>query len=248
MGKWNIPLTDLYAMNHQEAFATALVRYAQKAGKEIPGEKSPYNEFYYGTIQEWLGDFELKFVHIVRNPFDATASLKNFHNVSSSVEKRKKRPLDISLHCRNWSRSTSMGLARARYDAEAYYLLKYEDLTTNPMAITRELCTFLGVGFEQERMLNLSDFDGHRDNTSFAQNQGEKHPEFSAIRKPASRKHYLTDSEVKMVGSICGELARALGYDDDDFESPPYERATVGQVQKLKQKLGRRLRGRVQSA
>jgi hypothetical protein len=240
---WDIDLTDLYSKSHKEAFSTLLVRYASSIGKEIPGEKSPHNEFYYEIIQEWLEDFELKFVHVVRNPFDETASQKHFHEASFRKDKRKAKSLHVPSHCRNWARSASMGLARARYHPEGYYLLKYEDLATYPTDTIRELCTFLGVDFEQERMLNLADFEGHGNNTSFQEQQAKKHPEFSAIRLPASRKHYLTASEIRAVASICGELARALGYRDNDLQSLPPEHPPPTAVKRLRRAVSRRVSG-----
>ena len=228
--RWNVDLSDLRSQEHREAFIGALVRYTENAGKEIPGEKTPGNEFYYDIIQEWLSDFELKFVHTVRNPFDVMASFKHSHIRHDSH--RKGYP-GLPAHSRNWVRSASMGLARAHCNPEGYYLLKYEDLATDPVAATQDLCVFLGVDFERERMLNLSDFEGRRDNTSFPQDRGEKHKGHSVIRKPESRKHYLTDAEIGIVSSICGELARALGYDDDDFRSSPPEHASLSITRRL---------------
>lgn len=228
--RWDVDLSDLCSQEHREAFVGALVRYTEKAGKEIPGEKTPLNEFYYDIIQEWLSDFELKFVHAVRNPFDVMASFKHSH---IRHDNHRKGYPGISAHSRNWVRSVSMGLARAHYNPEGYYLLKYEDLATDPTGTTQDLCAFLGVDFEHERMLNLSDFQGRRDNTSFPQDRGKAHKGYTAIRKPESRKHYLTDAEVHIVSSICGELAHALGYDDDDFGPSFPEHTDLGITRRL---------------
>lgn len=224
MKSWNIDFCDLYFREHRDVFIAALVRCAESLGKVIPGEKTPFNEFYYDIVREWLNDFELKFVHILRNPFDATASYKHFGQATFRRGKSNGRTSDISAYCRNWVRSAYIGLTRARYDSERYYLLKYEDLAADPINTTRDLCEFLGVDFEEERMLSLSDFSGHRDNTSFSQDRGRKHAEYSVIRKPKNRKNYLTDSELRVVSAICGELAEALEYVDDDFRSSPPER------------------------
>ena len=231
LGQWNVDFSDLHDRKHREVFIDALVRYAESIGKEIPGEKSPLNEFFYDTIREWLNDFELRFIHVMRNPLDAIASLKHaaFRNVN-----RRRNTIDVSARSRNWVRSVSMGLARAHCNSEGYYLLKFEDLATDPVSTTQELCEFLGVDFEQERMLSLSDFEKYPDNTSFAQNRGKKHQEYGAIHKPESRKHYLTDSEIRIVSSICGELARALGYEDENLKCSPPERGSSGTMKKLR--------------
>jgi hypothetical protein len=234
--RWGIDLSDLRSCDHREAFIGALARYTESVSKEIPGEKTPLNEFYYDIIQEWLRDFELKFIHVVRNPLDAMASFKHF----TTRRDDRKSYAGISAHSRNWARSVSMGLARAHRNPEGYYVLKYEDLATNPVSVTQDVCAFLGIAFEKERMLGLSDFEGHRDNTSFPQNRGRTHEKYSDIRKPESRKHYLTDSEIHIVNSTCGELALALGYQDEDFEFLPPERASLGIMRRLRQAVKRR--------
>jgi hypothetical protein len=236
--RWDVDLSDLRSQGHREAFVGSLMRYAQHAGKEIPGEKTPLNEFYYDVLEEWLGGFELKFVHLVRNPFDAMASFK--HSTIRHNARRNGYP-GLSTHCRNWVRSVSIGLARARYNPGGYYLVKYEDLATDPTGEAKDLCAFLGVEFEKERMLGLSDFQGHRDNTSFPEDRGEEHERYRAIHRPESRKHYLSDSERQVVGAICGELAHALGYEDDDFNSSPPEETRLGVIRRLSQAARRRL-------
>jgi len=234
---WNVDFSDLYSREHRDVFITSLVRYTESVGKEIPGEKSPLNEFYYDIIQEWLKDFELKFIHLVRNPFDVMASYKH----ATLGGKRSIRPATPE-GCRNWYRSVAMGLARARFNPEGYYLLKYEDLATDPISKTREVCAFLGVDFEKERMLSTSDFREHRDNTSFQQATGKRHNEYSVIRLAESRKHQLTDSEIHVVSSICGELAWALGYDDEDCRPSLPERPSKSLGSNVKRKLGRVVR------
>lgn len=240
--RWDIDLSDLCSRGHREAFICALVRYAEHVGKTIPCDKSPLNEFYYDIAQEWVNGAELKFVHMVRNPFDVMASYK--HSTIRGDDRYKAYP-GILAHCRNWNRSVSMGLARAHYNPQGYYLLKYEDLAIDPVRITSELCSFLGVGFEKERMLSLADYAGHRDNTSFPQEHSRQHESYAAIRQPKSEKHLLTTSELHTVSSICGELAKALGYGDGDYRSLPPERLPLGSKERLKRVVRRRILSRL---
>ena len=67
-------------------------------------------------------------------------------------------------------------------------------------------------------MLSLSDYSGHRDNTSFTTNDQSGSDESGRVRPIESRKGYLTQQEIQSVASMCGELARAIGYEDEDFD------------------------------
>lgn len=224
LAQLGIDLSELYALEPKEAFITTLMRYRDSVGKEIAGEKSPLNEFYYDLIQDWLQGFEVKFIHLIRNPVDMMASFKH---APFRGEKRHKSISGIAALSRNWYRSVALGLARARSEPEGYFVLKYEDLLNDPAGLTETLCAFLGVDFEPERMLNLADYHEHRDNTSFPDDP-QTQPAAHAVRSLKSRRAHLDRSELHTVISICGELAQALGYTDEDFRSSPPERPPSG--------------------
>ena len=97
--KWGIDFSDLYTLDHQKAFIRTLERYALAIGKEIPGEKTPFNEFYYPMIKDCLKEFDLKFIHLVRNPLDVMASYKHF---SSRKNQKKYKLNSIKAHIVNW--------------------------------------------------------------------------------------------------------------------------------------------------
>jgi hypothetical protein len=180
--------------------------------KKIPGVKCPCNEFYYQTIQEYLCDFEIKFIHLVRNPFDMVAS---FQNSPYSHDNIKKNPDNIEVHSRNWCRSVSLALARAHYHPQGYFVLRYEDLAKNPEKEAKTLCDFMGVGFSEKRMLEAEDFAYYGANTSFGRQDRKAKNKF--VKPPKSRKSYLVNSQIQLIKSICGELAHAIGYEDQDF-------------------------------
>ena len=217
---WHVDFSDLYPLEHRDAFIKTLERYTENLGKDIPGEKSPLNEFYYEIIEDWLQGYDLKFIHMLRNPFDMLASYKH-----APFRREKPRKIDpvLPVNARNWWRSAAFGLARSRFQPERYYLLKYEDLTADPVAVTRDLCQFLGVEFESDRMLNLTDYKQYKDNTSFPTVAALETREVGAVRQAESRKQYLNPAEIQTIGAICGELARGLGYEDEDFKSMPPE-------------------------
>jgi hypothetical protein len=223
--KWEVDLAPYRDSTPQEAFVGVLEDYTKKVGKEISGEKTPLNEFFFDELLKYFAEHELRFIHLVRNPFDVLASYKHM-----KVLKRDQNYdlNEISFHMRNWQRSMILGLARANTHPDQYLVLRYEALATEPVALTKKICEFIGVDFEEERMLQLSDYSGHRDNTSFATAQGSEHETYQAIKAPVSRKGHLNETEIRRICETCGEAARAFGYDDPDFEVFPPERGNSG--------------------
>ena len=102
----------------------------------------------------------------------------------------------------------------------SYCMVRFEDLTNDTETVAAKLCAFLGLEFERDRMLNLSDYQGQRDNTSFTLHASGADDE-SKVKQLDSRKGHLSGAEVSAVGSICGEMARAIGYEDPDFDRAP---------------------------
>lgn len=231
LADWKVDFSDLYPLEPREIYIKALQRYALQAGKSIAGEKSPFNEFYLDTIESWLADFDFKFVLMVRNPLDVLASYKHkpFGDDLDTDDDSW-----VPAFVKNWHRSVCLGLAKSYIHPEHYFVLRYEDLTRDTTKKTEELCAFLGVEFEQKRMLNLSAFASNKNNTSFARNYAVSSD--TKIYAPPSRKNYLSKNEIAQVGRTCGELAWALGYEDEDFRpAPPQHKGATG----FKQKFGR---------
>jgi hypothetical protein len=221
--QWNIDFQPFLSLAHPEAFRVALARYAEVNGKAIPGEKTPLNEFHYDLITQWLKGYDVRFLQMVRNPLDAIASHKH---APFRGDKRGKQ-IDVRSECGRWRRSVSIGLARAYAHPENYHVVRYEELTADPAGVTRTLCDFLGVAFEEARMLSLSDYAGRSDNTSFGHADVDPRVEHPAIHQLGTRKHHLTDAEQAVIARLCGELARALDYEDAELRRRPADRTTA---------------------
>ena len=211
--------SSVWDLPSQTAFRRSVDLYADAMGKDVPGAKAPFTEFYYDTYAQWLQGGEVYFLHMIRNPFDVAASWIKSH-IHKSVHNYKDA---ASVSARNWYRSASMGLARAVRDPAHYRVLKYEDLVADPLSVATNLCLFLGLDFEQDRMLNRVDFPYYQSNSSFASQEAQGSQD-TAIFKTSSRKQHLGSQEIAKVSAICGELARCLGYDDEDFRTRPHER------------------------
>ena len=222
--RFPLDVSDLYSASADQVFRDLLSRHAESIGKPIAGEKSPGNEFYYPAIMNCLKGIDTRFIHLVRNPFDAIASFKHAHFCTK--ENHDTLLKGIAARAETWKRSLSLGLARALFQPQAYCLVKFEDLTNDSVNTTARLCEFLDVEFERDRMLSLSDFSKNRDNTSFSNSDSTRPTSAAAdnsnrIHALESRKGYLTEQEIQLVGSICGEMAQAIGYEDEDFNAVP---------------------------
>lgn len=234
--------SSLFNLEHGAVFRATLMRYADALGKDIPGAKAPFAEFYLDHYEDWLSGDELRFIYMLRNPFDNLASLKHSH-----IHKDWQNFEDLlDVHARNWLRSVSIALAHERSDPERFLVLRYEDLVNDPVQHGDAICRFIGVDFEEASMLNRSDYAYHDTNTSFPEQYAARQDKSRYIYAAESRKNALTRAEIERIGSLCGEVALALGYADPDFvASPPDQPGRLNSPTRIR-RLARRILRRLQ--
>ena len=235
---WHVDdVSFVHDLDHGAAFKAMLCRFAEERDKDIPGAKAPYSEFFIDDYKRWLPDHDLKFIYVIRNPFDVIASLRhshihtNWHGYTDLVE----------VQCRNWVRSVSLSLARTHIEPGNFCIIRYEDFVAEPEKSAAEICEFLGVSFEKESMLNRSSYSYHDTNTSFPAEFAARKDKDTYIYKPERRKTTLSSTEIRLVGRICGELAASVGYEDPDLRTAGPGK--MGKISKLTQ--ARRLPGRI---
>ena len=231
--------SSIFNLEHGAAFRSTLIRYADALGKDIPGAKAPFSEFYLDQYEDWLSGDELRFLYMLRNPFDNLASLKHSH-----IHKDWQNFEDLlDVHARNWLRSVSIALAREWSDPQRFLVLRYEDLVDDPVQHGNTICRFLGVDFEEASMLNRSDYAYHDTNTSFPEQYEARQDKSRYIYTAASRKSALTRAEIEKIGGLCGELAVSLGYADPDFvRSPPEQPGQLNSPARVRRLVRRVLR------
>jgi hypothetical protein len=217
---WKVrDFSTIFDFDYGAAFRQALLLYAQGVGKELPGAKAPYSEFYLDLYEEWLTDHELRFITVIRNPIDVIASLKHsqihshLHGFRNLVE----------VQSRNWVRSVSLVLGKEHDKRTQFCAVRYEDFVSDPESTVSDLCRFIGVDPEIEPMLNRSDFAYYDTNTSFPQSYADRSDTHTYVYQPESRKQSLSRNDISVIGRICGETARSLGYKDPDLLAGPPE-------------------------
>jgi len=122
------------------AFVALHDRAAAHAGKSRWADKNPENVLYLVEWQRLLGDSWV-FVHVVRNPLDTLASIKE-------VEFPRAIPAELSSRIAFYQRYTQAGLEFGAKHPDRYYRLLYEQLVRSPKATVEDLMRWLGETFE----------------------------------------------------------------------------------------------------
>jgi hypothetical protein len=131
------------------AFVDLHERAAARAGKPWWADKNPENVLYLNQWQRLLGDNWL-LIHVVRNPLDTFASIKEVKfplTVPSSIEAR------IVFYLRY----VEAGLAFGDIHPDRYCRIVYERIVDSPRPVLDELMRFLGERFE-EGQLRFNEF------------------------------------------------------------------------------------------
>ena len=109
------------------AFVSLHERAASVEGKLRWADKNPENVLYWSQWQRLLGD-RWVFVHVVRNPLDTIASIKE-SNWSRSI------PTDLDERIAFYMRYTQSGRDFGMMHPDRYYRVVYEDLIAHPPGV-----------------------------------------------------------------------------------------------------------------
>jgi hypothetical protein len=210
---------------YRDLFVFALDLYRRRVGKPRAGEKSVYNHQWLGVLDTWFDDY--RFVHVVRNPVDAFASVKWFKRGTPLPNK-----VDLIPWLHEWNESATLALHRSHARPDRYCLVRYEDLVARAPEVLEDVCRVVGVRPEPERMLAAEERESS-DNSSFAEERGQ--PDYSGrIRRSdrIDRAARIDRHELDAIRSVCAPLAHLLGYD-------------VGSIRTRRGSLGQPVPGRV---
>ena len=160
-------------------------------------EKTPSNEYYAPRIFAWWP--EARCIHIVRDPRDNYASYQQKQGSWSAGK--------FSAH---WNRSTAAGcLNEADYGDDRYWLLRYEDLVTEPEKTLGQICQFLGIEDHPTLRKPTRVGDLWRGNSMFA-------AEFQGISSAAVGrwKEQLPASQAGVVQTASRQYIKRFNYQD----------------------------------
>lgn len=126
------------------AFVTLHERAAARAGKLRWADKTPENVLHLPEWQRLLGE-RWVFLHVVRNPLDTLASIR---------EARFPRTIPAELDARItfYRRYTEAGLEFGARHPDRSRRVLYEDLAASPEGTLRLLMEWLGEAFEPDQL------------------------------------------------------------------------------------------------
>ena len=205
--EWGVAPDDLRRrMPRDPSFAEAIDAvyrtYAEARGKRRFGDKTPAYMQSLDLLERVFPD--ARYVHIVRDGRDAGLSFVSMRRRARFNWSRPRRLGDFACQ---WDREVRGARRFGATTAHGRYLeVRYEDLVAEPERFLREVCTFLGLGFEPEML------EYHRcvDASTL-----EDHPRLAQPPTVHVRdwREQMAPKEVERFEAIAGALLDELGYE-----------------------------------
>ena len=173
--------------------------YAQGQEKSRYGDKTPLYMQHLDVLPRAFPD--ARYVHIVRDGRDAALSMLAMRRKPRFNLSRPRRVGDFACAWQREIRDAQrFGLAHA------YSELRYEDLVVEPEARLRDVCDFLGLGFEP----GMLQYHRREDPALYAD-----HPRLAQppVRDARSWRKEMHDEDAELFEAIAGDLLTELGYD-----------------------------------
>jgi hypothetical protein len=123
-----------------------LLPTADRLGKRLVSEKTPNNVHVFDDLADVFGD--AKFVFVVRDPRAVLYSMRQVGSRATAAGSVVHVGGDALLDLDAIDGSVSAGDRFATSNPERCYVVHYESLVSEPDAVTRDLCRFLGIGFQ----------------------------------------------------------------------------------------------------
>jgi hypothetical protein len=132
--------------------------FADHFGKPIMGEKTPIHFRYVPTLMEWFPDG--KVIHMLRDPRAIFFSeLRTRREEATTTPFKQLKRVDFLFKLYIVLQTTAIWFESAircfRYKQrypDRYYLLKFEDLTSDPEKHIEQVCDFLDVEYQDEML------------------------------------------------------------------------------------------------
>jgi hypothetical protein len=126
-----------------------LISFANKQNTRLLSEKTPESVLVFSELAEVLPD--ARFIHVVRDPRATIASLLE---VGKKAKQKGKTPpaqtRNINAAIKAVKKSLEEGLGAIEKVPDRLLTIRYEDLASEPEAVTKKVCSFLQIEWQPE--------------------------------------------------------------------------------------------------
>lgn len=185
--------------------------HARSQGKPRWGEKTAFDAFYLGPIEELCGDHAY-FICVQRHGLDVACSLqdlceKNGGYLSELHEYVKRYPRLLEAFAHVWVDLTEAVRGFAARHPENSVTIRYEDLAARPEEVLKPVFEFVGESWEPGVLESLV----RRDEIGLGdwKTYGKKRIDSASVGRWRS----LSGAAVGMLAQICNPTLSACGYD-----------------------------------
>lgn len=143
-------ITDYSPKTYSEITKCVYISFAKQHGKNplLIGDKNNFYLDYFSEIKELYTD--AKFICIIRDGRDVACSYRALNEKAIDSIYAPKLSSDIQVIAEEWKNNN---LKIIHYSDEATFIVKYEDLISNPRLALQKICHFLGEKYDSA-MLN----------------------------------------------------------------------------------------------
>lgn len=210
---------DEVVLERLRAFAFSFLEdYAERAGKPRWAEKSAFDIFDLAPIERLCAD-RVRYVGIVRHPFDVAASCKEFCDAAGVYPApmhaylcRFSQPVEAFLH--SWADTTRALVDLGRRRPERCIVCRYEDLVAAPEEVLGQIFAFLGEApLPALPALDADETLGFVDHKGFGAEQ--------IYADSVARWRSIPTPQLARLLPVVAGLMQDLGYDLPDLPPPP---------------------------
>lgn len=166
-----------------------------------------------GIKEVWVDEFAqplmnagYKFVHIIRDPRAIIASNK----------KSSTGAYPILFLIRQWRKSVAFALQNK--NSENFFLVRYEDMVSEPQTYLKDMVDFIGLPFHE----NVLDANAYKDGAGKQWKQNSSYQSGTGINTSSMEKwrKVLTQDEIDIVEGLCQHEMKAMDYDFSQQDFP----------------------------
>lgn len=205
--RWAIPESEVQAAlaegapaSYPDAARAIYRHYARTQGKSRYGDKTPIYVLHVAFLADLFP--EAKVIHIIRDGRD----------VALSYLDARWGPETVGEAAWYWKRAVRKGRRDGQLiGSDQYMEVRYEHLIADPERITRDVCSFVGLGFEDSMLHYFEEPDRILAGLPFVEeHQNLRLPPTKGLRDWRSQ---MPSDQVAVFEAMAGDLLTELGYE-----------------------------------